>query len=473
MAKSTVISQTRSSLPGPQGLPLLGGKVGMLQLYQQPVTYLRHMYNTYGDIVVVTKNDPMFVFAFGPQYNFRLLSDPDLFHVSTDKTFKKVPHGTALTRLWFNNLQRMNGDQHKQQRRLMMPSFHKKQIVHYHNDMIDQTQRMLDQWQANTGSELNLLLEMQRLTQAVTVKTLFGLDDDVKVKSLGDQMQNLVKITSLGLLIPIDFPGSPYRQALKAAQKFEAEIRAIIEQKRAQPEATDVMAMLIQAHDEDGEKLNEDNLIGHAFALYVAGHETTANALTWTHFLLEQHPHSLADLLDELDAKLHGAPPTIEQLSQLPLLESVVKESMRLFPPAMAGLRITTEACELGGFELAANTNIMYSEFITHRMPELYEEPDRFKPERWLALDRSPYEYLPFSAGHHMCIAASFAMQELKIVLAMMLQRYRLAVRPNVKISTNLRMHAQPGMPVRIFAQDRQFKRTPVRGPIQSMVDIR
>jgi cytochrome P450 len=338
--------------------------------------------------------------------------------------------------------------------------------------MIDQTQRLLDRWQASTGSELNLLKEMQWLTQAVTVKTLFGLDDEVKLKRLGDQMQSLMKVITLGLIVSVDFPGSPYQQALKASQRFEGEIRTIIEQKRAQPEANDVMAMLVHAHDEDGEKLSDDNLIGHAFALYVAGHETTANALTWTNYLLAQHPHALAALLDELDAKLHGAPPTIEQLSQLPLLEGVVKEGLRLFPPAMAGLRVTTEACELGGFELAAGTSIMYSEFITHRMPELYEEPDRFKPERWLTLDRSPYEYLPFSAGHHMCIAASFAMQELKIVLAMMLQRYRLALRPNARISTDLRMHAQPGMPVSIFAQDRQFKRVPVRGSITTMVDM-
>lgn len=470
MATDTMISRTRSSIPGPHGLPLVGAKVSMAQFYLHPVTYLRHLYHTYGDIAVMAKNDPMFVFAFGPQYNFRLLSNPDLFHVNNEKSLRRVPRGTALTRLMFNNLLRMDGDLHKQQRRLMMPSFHKKQIVHYHNDMVDQTQRMLDRWQV--GSEFDLLREMQRFTQGVAVKTLFGLDDEKKLKRLGDQMQNLLKIVTLGLVMPIDFPGSLYHQALKATQKFEAEIRAIIEQKRAQAEASDVMAMLVQTHDEDGEKLSDDNLIGHAFALYVAGHETTANALTWTNFLLEQHPHNLSDLLDELDAKLHGAPPTIEQLSQLPLLECVVKESMRLFPPAMAGLRVTTEACELGGFELAADTNIMYSQFITHRMPELYEDPNRFKPERWLTLERSPYEYLPFSAGHHMCIAASFAMQELKIALAMMLQRYRLAVRPNVRISTDLRMHAKPGMPVSLFAQDRRLKRTPVRGPVRGMIDI-
>ncbi|HET8846647.1 MAG TPA: cytochrome P450 [Ktedonobacteraceae bacterium] len=470
MATDTQIPQTSSSVPGPHGLPLLGAKANMVQFYQHPISFLRHMYKTYGEVAVIAKNDPMFLFAFGPQYNFRLLSNPDLFHVTDEKSLKRIPRGTALARLTFNNLLRMDGDLHKQQRRLMMPSFHKKQIVNYHNDMVDQAQRMLDRWQA--GSELNLLREMQRLTQGVAVKTLFGLDDEEKLQRLGKQMQNLMRVFTLGIAIPFNFPGSPYQQALKGAQRFDSELRAIIEQKRTQPEATDVMAMLVQTHDEDGDKLSDDNLIGHAFALYVAGHETTANALTWTNFLLNQHPQILAHLLDELEAKLHGAPPTIEQLNQLPLLEGVIKESLRLFPPAIAGLRIATQPCELGGFELPAGTNIMYSQFITHRLPELYQDPNRFKPERWLTLERSPYEYLPFSAGHHMCIAAMFAMQELKIVLAMMLQRYRLAVRPNIKISLNLRMHASPGLPVQIFAQDRQFKRSPVRGVVQDMVEV-
>ncbi|MBO0782100.1 MAG: cytochrome P450 [Ktedonobacteraceae bacterium] len=470
MATTPTISRAGSSIPGPLGLPLVGAKASMIQLYQRPVAFLRHMYNTYGDVAVLAKNDPMLMFAFGPEHNFRLLSNPDLFHVKVDTFAKRIPPGTALTRIWFTNLLRMDGDLHKQQRRLMMPSFHRKQIVNYHNDMVDQTQRLLDRWKV--GSQLDLLREMQRLTQSVAVKTLFGLDDEERLERLGDLLQKVMKVAMLGMLMPVDFPGSPYHQVVKLAQKLEAELRAIIEQKRMQPEATDVTAMLVQTYDEDGEKLSDDQLIGHLFTLYVAGHETTANALTWTNFLLAQHPRVLADLLDELNAKLHGAPPAIEQLSQLPLLEGVVKEGLRLFPPAMAGLRVTTEACELGRYEVAANTSVMYSQFITHRMPELYEEPNRFKPERWFTLNRSPYEYLPFSAGHHMCIAASFAMQELKIVLAMMLQRYRLAVRPNIHLSLALRMQAKPGMPVSIFNQDRQFKRTPVRGPVRDMVEI-
>ena len=470
MTADTSISHHTSSLSGPQGLPLLGAKAHILHLYLHPIACLRQLYTTYGDIVILTKNDPMLVFAFGPQHNFRLLSNPDLFHANSERSsFLKLPPGTPFARILLNNLLRMDGEQHRQQRRLLLPTFHKKHIVSYHHDMIDQTQHLLDQWKV--GREFELVREMQRLTQNVIVKTLFGLDDKEKAARLSELMHKLTKVMAMGALLPSNIPGSPYHQALQISQTFDAEIRAIIEQKRTQREATDILSVLIQTHDEDGEKLSDDQLIGHIFALYAAGHQTTANALTWTNFLLEQHPHVLADLLDELNDTLHSTPPTIEQLPQLSLLEGVVKESLRLFPPAMMGMRVATSTCELGSYEFAGGTNILYSEFITHRMPELYEEPNRFRPERWLTLERSPYEYLPFSAGHHMCIAASFALQELKIVLAMMLQRYRLEVRPNAKLSIDFNMRAKPGVPVRVFPQDRQFKRTPVRGSIQNMIE--
>lgn len=246
----------------------------------------------------------------------------------------------------------------------------------------------------------------------------------------------------------------------------------MIAQKRSQPNATDVLATLVQVHDEDGTKLSDEELIGHTFTLFVAGHETTSNALTWTIFLLSQHPHILADLLDELDGTLHGNPPTIEKINQLPLLEGVIKESLRLLPPASIGIRIATAPCNLGGFALPKGSTVFYSQFVTHRMPELYAEPNRFKPERWATLKRSPYEYLPFSAGPHMCIGWAFAMQELKVVLAMVLQRYRFSVLPNAKIGPNLNMRPIHGMPMRIFPQDRQFQRVPVRGSIHQLIDF-
>ena len=141
-------------------------------------------------------------------------------------------------------------------------------------------------------------------------------------------------------------------------------------------------------------------------------------------------------------------------------------------PPAAIVIRAATASCELGGFALPKDASIMYSEFITQRMPELYEEPDRFKPERWATLERSAYEYLPFSAGRHRCIGAEFATQEMKIVLPMLLQRHRFSVVPNSWIDANISMRPTRGMPMYVLPQDRHFQRVPVRGGIKDLVEF-
>lgn len=284
-------------------------------------------------------------------------------------------------------------------------------------------------------------------------------------------MRELVS-SSPWLAVPINVPGTPYSRVLRLAEQLEACIRSFIVQKRAQKDSTDVLAALIQAHDDDGAKLSDDELVSHAFGLFAAGYKTTAHALTWTIFLLDQHPRVCADLLDELDGTLHGNAPTSEQLSHLPLLDSVLKESLRLLPPAILGMRTTSTPCELGGFALPKGAQVIYSELVTQRLPELYAEPSRFKPERWATLDRSAYEYLPFSAGPHRCIGAGFALQQMQVGLATLLQRYRLSVREGANITPNLTMSPAHGMPMRIFPQDRQFQRVPVRGNIHRLIDL-
>lgn len=457
----------QQTLPGPRAL--LGWKMNLLKFYRNPFTYSLWLYNTYGNIVSLKKGDPSYVFVFGPELNYQLLTNPDFFEVNPSFV-TKLPKETALGRMFFHNLPLMTGEKHKQHRRLMQPAFHRQQIVQYCNDMVALTQQMLDDWQDQSVIELNL--EMKKLTQRIAVKTLFGLYNEAELNHVGTLLERMTKSLLLVTLLPINLPGTPYHQALRIAEQLDAFIRSMIVQKRAQPDATDVLASLIHAHDEDGTKLSDEELVGHTFSLFVAGHETTANALTWAIFLLCQHPKILADLLDELDGTLHGNPPTVEKLPQLPLLEGVVKESLRLLPPASIGTRITIAPCNLGGFGLPKGSNIIYSQFVTHRLPELYDEPNRFQPERWTTLKRSPYEYLPFSAGPHMCIGWSFAMQELKVVLATLLQRYRLSVVPNTKIEPNLVMRPKHGMPMRVFPQDHRFQQVSVRGSIHQLIEF-
>jgi len=459
---------TQQSMPGPSAFPLLGGKANMLKLYSDPYTFLRSMHETYGDIVALTRGDHSNVFVFSPELNLQVLAHPSLFQVD-EGTFVKWPKETALGRLMLNNIITMNGEHHKQQRHLMQPAFHKQQIGQYRDDMVRLTLDMLEQWRA--PSRMDLYAEMKQLTLRIVVKTLFGVNEETDIERIGYLMQRVLNSLSLLMVTPlIDIPGMPYHRILKWAAELEGMIRAMIAQKRSAGGGTDVLATLLRVHDEDGQRLSDDELVSHTFSLYSAGHETVSNALAWTFFLLDQHPEALAALLNELDGTLHGEAPTLEQLRELPLLDAVIKESLRMLPPVSMKMRIAAEPCELGGYALPKGAIVYYSPFVTHRRPELYEEPDRFQPQRWLTLKRSTYEYLPFAAGPHRCIGADFAMLELKVVLALLLQRYRLAIVSDAKIDIDIRMAPSRGIPVELLSRNHPLRRVPVRGNIQRLI---
>ena len=468
MATRTVPQQT---LPGPSALPLLGSGANLLKLFRNPCTYSRWLHDSYGDVVALAQGDPTYVFAFGPALNFHLLSQPALFEVGKGKILKGTKD-TALGRLLLYNLLNMNGERHKLHRHLMQPAFHKRQVGLYHDDMQALTSLMLERWQSL--SQIELYNEMKRLTQRIVVKTLFGLDDEKEIDHIGALFQQFIAAQSRLMYTPlIDVPGMPYHRTLKLARQLESFLRAMIAQKREDAESTDVLAALVQAHDEDGTRLTDDELVSHTLSLYAAGHLTTSTALTWTTFLIHQHPHIHADLLAELDDKLQSDAPALESLQQCSLLDGVIKESLRLLPPTPTSMRIAASSCEVGGFTLPKGSTIFFSPFLTHRLPELYEEPDRFKPERWATLSRTPYEYLPFAAGPHRCIGAEFALLEIKVVLAMLLQRYRLAVVPNARIEPKgSDLHPAYGMHMRIIQEDRRFERVPVRGSIHRLVEF-
>ncbi|PFH71640.1 cytochrome P450 [Bacillus cereus] len=455
----------QKNIPGPKSI--FGWRMNMIRFYRNPFIYSRWLHNTYGKVVSLGQGEkPSYIFAFGPELNEQILTNPDLFKVSS--SLVKIPKDSLLGRMFFNNLIMMTGEKHKQHRRLMQPAFHRKQIVTYCTDMVQLTQRLSNNWKENSVIELNH--EMKKLTQRIAVKTLFGLYDEAELDQMGSLIHQMTKSLLFVTLAPINLPGTPYHQALRSAEQLNNHVRAMIAEKRLETNATDVLASLIQARDEDGTQLTDDELVGHTFTLYVAGHETTANALTWAIFLLSQHPDILYKLLEELDGTLGGCDPTIEKLGSLSLLDGVIKETLRLLPPAGIGVRITSDSCKLGDFTIPKDTNVFFNQMITHRLPELYDEPDCFKPERWDIIKRSPYEYLPFSAGQHMCIGWNFALQEMKVILAVLLQRFQFSVVHNAKISPNMMMRPKYGMPMYILKPNRQLKQTSVRGTINQLI---
>jgi cytochrome P450 len=232
--------------------------------------------------------------------------------------------------------------------------------------------------------------------------------------------------------------------------------------------------MLLRAHDEDGTRLTDDELVGQTNFLFMAGHATTTSALTWTLFLISQHPHVAAALEDELAGTLRGRPPTVEDLQTLPLLEATIKESLRLLPPVLWWSRISTAPCTLGPYPLPPGARVVYSAYITHRIASLYPRPERFLPERWLEDDAGPFDYIPFSAGPRMCLGASFSMIEMKLILATLLPRFRLAPLPGSRVDHGGLMLSipKPGLPMLLHRQDRRFTKTPVRGSIHTVVDL-
>ena len=463
------ITTPQPTIPGPHAL--LGWHATAFSLYHAPFASLRHLHAMYGDVVALARGDPFHVLAFGSALNCQILTHPELFtSQATPLPLHQVVQNTALGRLSQKNLLAFNGEAHRYERHLMQPVFQRQQLQCYYEDIVTVTRQILEQWQER--SEIDLFLEMQRLVQHVVVKEFFGSPTEANGEHIGLLQEKVKALLHQIEQLPTNLPAF-YRE-MRLAEQIEPLLYALMVQKRARPDpqATDMLSVFLAGASQDGREPTCEELIGHAFNFLVAGYRGRVTTLTWTIFLLSQHPGVCADLLDELDATLHGSAPMREQLAGLSLLDGVVKESLRVLPPAVTLARVTSAPCELGGFALPKDAKVTYSPFVTHHLPELYEQPDRFRPERWETMQPSPYEYLPFDSGRHRCIGAELALQEMKVVLALLHQRYRLTVIPKKRITPNLRMRPLYGIPMRLFPQDRQFQRVPVGGTIHQLVDL-
>jgi cytochrome P450 len=276
-------------------------------------------------------------------------------------------------------------------------------------------------------------------------------------------------------LLPYDLPGFPYHRLRVQGTRLEQQLKDLIRRRREKGlEGTDTLSMFLRAHDEDGSMMSDNEIVGETVAVFRGGSKTSGSSLTWTLFLLTQHPRVYADLLDELSGTLHGTPPSSEQLNQLPLLEGVIKESMRLIPPVLWGVRYGADDFEIGGYEHRKGNSVIYSSYVTHHMSELYQHPQRFNPYRWETIRPSLYEYFPFNAGPRRCLGAEFAMMELKITLAILLQKYHFALLPNQRVDRIGMTGSLPkhGIKMRIDPSRGTLQKVSVRGNIHRLVDL-
>ncbi|PSR16991.1 cytochrome P450 [filamentous cyanobacterium CCP3] len=481
------------NVPGPRPFPLVGRAFNSLRFAQDSIGYTRGLFHTYGHLVALAAGGgtrlyspretcPATVFACGPDLVRQVTTQHEVYfkHPLTGPLYRWRQSSERAKPLnhFLVGLFGVNSAAHLQQRRLMLPAFHSQRLETYAKDMVAIAEDQLNQLRVGEINEMAAWL--RQLTLRIVTKSLFGEDIGPEGESTGHIIQAaLSQQGNLWMrLLPLDWPGLPWHRYLNLVASYEARMRGLIQAKRqGVGESTDVLSLLMQVRDQDsGVHLSEDELLGHVGVLFVAGHETSANALTWTIFLLSQHPQIMADLLDELEATLHGNAPTLEQLPRLPLLDNVVKESLRILPPVPWNGRVTAQPTELGGYALPTGTEVLVSIYQTHQLPELYADPAAFNPARWDSIHPDAYAYNPFSAGPRLCIGAGFAMLEIKIVLAMLLQRYRLqfVAQQPVDRAGVIVMTPRHGLSLRVHPQDREFRQGvgEVTGNVREMVTL-
>jgi cytochrome P450 len=445
-----------------------------IAFFRDPIGCMRDAYRRNGPLTLLGPVLPfetsrrLNVLSIGPEFNKQVLNDAELFR-TTGQTLRG-PEDSAQRRVRFG-LTRMQGPTHKRQRKLVMPPFHKKAVESYHDLMVEAADETLQTWRP--GAVRGLYQEMRHIALHVAASVLFSGDPDAM--QCGSMIEEWFRrnFSASTWLFPFDLPGTGYRALLRHAERLERLILSMIEQRRKNPEGRiDVLSILTQARDDENHGMTDMELVGQATILFAASYETTATSLTWIMLLVSQHPKVANALMQELDSVLGGAPPRNDQLPQLPYLERVIKESMRILPPVPYTIRSATADVEMGGFAVPKNSRVICSHYLTHHNPYLYPEPHKFLPDRWLTIDPSQYEYLPFSAGPRACIGTIFAMQAMKVAVAMMLQRFRMQIVPGAQIDRAVRVTMKPrrDIPIQIHAQDRKFASSELRGQINDMV---
>jgi cytochrome P450 len=440
----------------------------------------RWLHEQHGPIAAIEDGGQQVVFLFSPEYNQQVLSDTERFHARFFTI--RGPKRSAQRRIT-GGLLSMNGDQHRRNRRIVKEPFGLRAISTYSKPILRVTDDLLDSWQP--GQVCDIAEEMRQYMLRVTSTLLFGMDDSEAAYRLGDMIANWVTRNhevGVGALVPSDKFLDGYEELLGLGEVLEAEVMAMIRHRRESPEqGNDVLSILVRTHAEEG-GLSDEELVGQAAVLFAAAHMTTAHSLTWTLFLLAQHPAVMRELSRELGAgkqsagrtmpKAIGSLPKGEELS---LLDRVIKESMRVLPASAYSQRMTTESVKLGPLDLPRGTGIVFTPLIVHHLEELYPEPEKFLPDRWRTLRPSPYAYHPFGAGPRLCIGAPLATAIVRVALERILTRYRLSVVPGSNIGAHVEstmLFPTNGVPMEIHPADGHYTSSRVAGNIHELVDL-
>ena len=439
--------------PGPRGRLPTGN---LLDYTRDHLGFLTRCAREYGDVVGLR-------FVNVPVY---LLNHPDYVEyvlVRNNRNFIKSRGERKSLGFLGNGLLTSEDSFWRRQRRLAQPAFHRERISAYGEVMVECTGGMISGWQ--DGETRDVHRDMMRLTLEIVASTLFGVPlGSAEFEEVGDVLATISqRFTGRGgvfFQVPEKVPTPGNLRFRRAVRMLDALIYRIIQDRRARGEDVgDLLSMLLAVRDEEtGEGMTDLQLRDETMTVFLAGHETTANALSWTWLLLSGHPEVESRLQEELREVLAGRPPTVDDLPRLRYTDMVVKESMRLYPPAWAFGREALADCEIGGYHVPAGTQLIMSQWVMHRDPRYYEEPSKFRPERWGgdSTEGLPkYAYFPFGGGPRLCIGQSFAKMEAVLLLATIAQQFRLRSTPGEQIVPQPSITLRPKNGMRMVLEKR------------------
>ncbi len=441
-------------LPGPPGTYLLGN----LERFRDDILgAFQDATERYGDRVRLRFLYQKAVFLAHPD---------DIYHVliQNHRNYVKQTKGYKIMRLLLGNgLVTSEGDFWLRQRRIAQPSFHPQRIRSFGATMVEATAAKLDAWSKSCerGDVIDVAGEMMEVALDIVGRTLLSTPMADHTNTVGPAldivMPDVFRRTNSPLALPLWVPTKQNRRVRRAMRDLDDVVDGIIAERRQNDDnPSDLLDMLMQARDEKtGEAMSDQQLRDEVLTIFLAGHETTATALSWTWYLLARHPEVESRLHEELDEVLpEGRFPTIDDLHELKWTRLIIDESMRLYPPVPVIARLSREDDVIGGVRIPGNTYVFMVPFITHRHPEFWPDPERFDPERFRErpADRPRFAYFPFLGGPRQCIGNNFALMEAQLILATIARRYRL--RPvdeePVGFDVNITLRPEGGMPMRI-----------------------
>ncbi len=444
------------NIPTAKGHPLFG----LARAFRQsPLDEMERLWRRYGDAVRFHFFGPFYGYLFvHPEHNRHVLQE-------NNANYTKQPHpsNVLLRILVGDGLLTNDGDSWRRQRRLAQPAFHRRRIAEFGEIMTSAANGLLAHWDevAERERPLDIAEEMSRVTLEVVGKSLFSQDLTREAQRVGTAFTEANE-TFAGLstnpfsLYTVRLPWWPStRRMNRNVTILDDVVNGIIAQRRATPEAEDdLLGMLMTARDEEsGEGMSDRQLRDEVMTIMLAGHETTAIALSWAFYLLSQHPQVRQKLEEELQTVLNGRTPTMADLPQLTYTGMVIDETLRLYPPAYALTRWCNQPDVIGDYPVPANATVTLSPYLTHRHPDFWPEPERFDPERFTPerkAERPRYAYLPFGGGPRQCIGNNFALMEAILILATIAQRYRLHLLPGQRVGMQPLVTLRPlgGLPV-------------------------